>query len=129
MFGRTLKLSIAKDNGRSTEFNSKRLYPEKERCYECGQEGHLSYRCPINVLGNRDPPSKAKNNKKRRPPGTAESMQATGIEFDENQCDDGVSFLMKNALYKNSGRRFCDFLEDKKSTPCSPICCCNLTSI
>lgn len=96
MFGRTLKLSIAKDNGRSTEFNSKRIYTEKERCYECGEAGHLSYKCPINVLGNRDLPSKTKNNKKKRPPGTADDMQAMATEFEENQCDDDVSVIIRN---------------------------------
>lgn len=59
MFGRTLKLSIAKDNGRSNEFMQKRDYPDKQRCYECGDEGHLSYKCPANVLGQRDPPQKS----------------------------------------------------------------------
>lgn len=61
MFGRTLKLSIAKDNGRSNEFIHKREYPDKQRCYECGDEGHLSYQCPTNVLGQRDPPQKREN--------------------------------------------------------------------
>lgn len=55
MFGRTLKISIAKDNGRSVEFDAKRTYPDKQRCYECGHEGHLSYNCPSNVLGSREP--------------------------------------------------------------------------
>lgn len=63
MFGRTIKLSIAKDNGRSTEFDAKRIYPDKQRCYECGVEGHLSYQCPVNVLGNREPPKKQSKNK------------------------------------------------------------------
>lgn len=65
MFGRTLKLSIAKDNGRCVEFEKKREYPDKQRCYECGKDGHLSYQCPENVLGHREPPPK-KNNKKHR---------------------------------------------------------------
>lgn len=63
MFGRTLKLSIAKDNGRSVEFEKKREYPDKQRCYECGEEGHLSYQCPANVLGHRDPPLKKSHKK------------------------------------------------------------------
>lgn len=65
MFGRTLKLSIANDNGRSVEFGKKREYPDKQRCYECGKDGHLSYECPDNVLGHREPPKK-KNNKESR---------------------------------------------------------------
>lgn len=34
------------------------------RCYECGDFGHLSYSCPKNLLGNREPPKK--KSKKRR---------------------------------------------------------------
>lgn len=36
MFGRTLKASIARDNGRAAEFIRRREYPNKSRCYECG---------------------------------------------------------------------------------------------
>ena len=36
MFGRTIKCSIAKDNGRAAEFIRRRDYPDKSRCYECG---------------------------------------------------------------------------------------------
>ncbi|XP_050536363.1 zinc finger CCHC-type and RNA-binding motif-containing protein 1-like isoform X2 [Daktulosphaira vitifoliae] len=63
MFGRNLKSSIAVDNGRSTEFIRKRQYTDKSFCYECGQEGHLSYNCPENCLGERQPPAKKKKKK------------------------------------------------------------------
>lgn len=36
LFGRTLKCSIAKDNGRTTEFIRRKFYTDKSRCYECG---------------------------------------------------------------------------------------------
>lgn len=53
-----MKSSIAVDNGRSTEFIRRRDYPDKSQCYECGQEGHLSYCCSNNSLGPRKPPPK-----------------------------------------------------------------------
>ncbi|XP_032675652.1 zinc finger CCHC-type and RNA-binding motif-containing protein 1-like [Odontomachus brunneus] len=56
--GRIVKSSIAVDNGRSTEFIRRRDYPDKSQCYECGQEGHLSYCCSNNALGPRKPPPK-----------------------------------------------------------------------
>lgn len=58
ILGRTVKSSIAVDNGRSTEFIRRRDYPDKSQCYECGQEGHLSYCCSNNILGPRKPPPK-----------------------------------------------------------------------
>ncbi|VUZ51043.1 unnamed protein product [Hymenolepis diminuta] len=36
ILGRTVKASIAVDNGRATEFIRRREYPDKSRCYECG---------------------------------------------------------------------------------------------
>ncbi|XP_066908105.1 zinc finger CCHC-type and RNA-binding motif-containing protein 1 isoform X2 [Halyomorpha halys] len=56
--GRPINCSIAIDNGRTSEFIKKRLYPNKTRCYECGDSGHLSYSCPKNVFGLRNPPKK-----------------------------------------------------------------------
>ncbi|EFX79288.1 hypothetical protein DAPPUDRAFT_104375 [Daphnia pulex] len=59
MFGRILKSSIAKDNGRTEEFaTQKKTYEDKSHCFECGQEGHLSYQCPSNALGSREPPKR-----------------------------------------------------------------------
>lgn len=55
--GRTLSASIAADNGRAAEFIRRRVYKDKSRCYECGEEGHLSYECPKNQLGTREPPN------------------------------------------------------------------------
>uniref|UniRef100_A0A182SK64 Uncharacterized protein n=1 Tax=Anopheles maculatus TaxID=74869 RepID=A0A182SK64_9DIPT len=67
MFGRTLKASIAKDNGKSVEHAQRKQYPDKSRCYECGAEGHMSYSCPKNVLGSKSPPRKGgRMNAKRK---------------------------------------------------------------
>lgn len=93
MFGRTLKVSIAKDNGRTTEFDAKRTYADKQRCYECGEEGHLSYKCPSNVLGSRDPPQKKANKKNKR----ADTMGA--IQFSGNSDDDGTHYEDVNDLF------------------------------
>lgn len=34
--GRTLKVKVATDNGRSKEFIKKRVYTNKSKCFECG---------------------------------------------------------------------------------------------
>lgn len=54
--GRTLAASIAADNGRAPEFIRKRVYRDTDRCFECGEQGHLSYDCPRNQLGPRQRP-------------------------------------------------------------------------
>ncbi|KAL5267240.1 hypothetical protein ACHWQZ_G004315 [Mnemiopsis leidyi] len=66
LFGRTLKCSMAKDNGRTREFIRRKEYPNKSRCYECGEFGHLSYKCPHNVLGERRRPRKKKKKKSEK---------------------------------------------------------------
>ncbi|XP_002159009.1 zinc finger CCHC-type and RNA-binding motif-containing protein 1 isoform X1 [Hydra vulgaris] len=66
LFERKIKCVIAKDNGRAAEFIKKKEYPDKSTCYECGEEGHLSYKCPKNLLGEREaPPKKEKKEKKK----------------------------------------------------------------
>lgn len=64
LFGRTLKVSIATDNGRAKDFIKRKVYRDKSRCYECGESGHLSYRCPRNALGDREKPVKKLKKKK-----------------------------------------------------------------
>nr|XP_022901785.1 zinc finger CCHC-type and RNA-binding motif-containing protein 1-like [Onthophagus taurus] len=65
-FGRVLKCSIAKDNGRSAEYIRRKNYPNKSKCYECGETGHLSYKCAKNMLGEREPPPKKVKKRKKR---------------------------------------------------------------
>jgi len=84
MFGRTIKCSIAKDNGRTTEFIRRKVYKSKERCYECGEEGHMSYACPNNLLGDRDPPPKKDKKKKK--------MELTGSEVDHDSDNESCSY-------------------------------------
>ena len=74
LFNRTIKCNIAKDNGRTPEFIKRKEYKDKSFCYECGDEGHLSFRCPKNLLGERDPPVK----KKKRKHGDGEYGEEAG---------------------------------------------------
>ncbi|XP_009592300.1 U11/U12 small nuclear ribonucleoprotein 31 kDa protein [Nicotiana tomentosiformis] len=62
--GRTLTASIAADNGRAAEFIRKKIYKDKSRCYECGEEGHLSYECHKNVFGPRERPEPSKKGRR-----------------------------------------------------------------
>ncbi|XP_062534095.1 zinc finger CCHC-type and RNA-binding motif-containing protein 1-like [Armigeres subalbatus] len=82
MFGRTLKASIAKDNGKAEGFSKRREYPDKSRCYECGEQGHLSYNCPRNVLGDKSPPKATKGRNKN----------SVGKRFSDERADSTVDF-------------------------------------
>lgn len=41
-------------------------YPDKSACYECGETGHLSYKCNRNLLGDREPPPKKVRKRKQK---------------------------------------------------------------
>ncbi|XP_063221752.1 zinc finger CCHC-type and RNA-binding motif-containing protein 1-like isoform X2 [Bacillus rossius redtenbacheri] len=88
MFGRTLKSNIAVDNGRSADFIRRRDYPDKSQCYECGEVGHLSYKCPKNALGEREPPPKKerKRNKNKNKKNDASQQQDDYYSSDEQGC-------------------------------------------
>ncbi|KAG0489938.1 hypothetical protein HPP92_006801 [Vanilla planifolia] len=81
--GRTISVSIASDNGRAAEFIRRRVYKDKSRCYECGEEGHLSYECPRNLLGPRERP----NPKRSR--GGAQRSWGEGKVGGDNGFSDG----------------------------------------
>uniref|UniRef100_A0A182JKE2 Uncharacterized protein n=1 Tax=Anopheles atroparvus TaxID=41427 RepID=A0A182JKE2_ANOAO len=99
MFGRTVKASIAKDNGKSADNAQRKHYPDKSRCYECGTEGHLSYNCPKNVLGSKTPPRKAGAERTKRKQRAAESESfGCASELEEthlSSTDDGQSVVKR----------------------------------
>ncbi|KAG7260799.1 hypothetical protein CRUP_010754 [Coryphaenoides rupestris] len=82
LFGRTVKASIAVDNGRATEFIRRRNYQDKTKCYECGDEGHLSYACPKNMLGEREPPKKKEKKKKKK------AQQTDHVEEEQEESEE-----------------------------------------
>ncbi|CAL8242221.1 unnamed protein product [Merluccius merluccius] len=82
LFGRTVKASIAVDNGRATEFIRRRNYQDKTKCYECGDVGHLSYACPKNLLGEREPPKKKEKKKKKK------AQQTDHVEEEEEESEE-----------------------------------------
>lgn len=90
--GRTLTASIASDNGRAAEFIRRRVYKDKSRCYECGDEGHLSYECPKNQLGPRERPAPSKKGRRdgqqqrrwRRPEEEMEEEEEEESRFDDD---------------------------------------------
>ncbi|XP_043825354.1 zinc finger CCHC-type and RNA-binding motif-containing protein 1 [Dromiciops gliroides] len=86
LFGRMIKASIAIDNGRAAEFIRRRNYFDKSRCYECGETGHLSYACPKNVLGEREPPKKKEKKKRKKIIELEEEIEE--VEESENEGED-----------------------------------------
>ncbi|XP_055768799.1 zinc finger CCHC-type and RNA-binding motif-containing protein 1-like [Salvelinus fontinalis] len=91
LFGRTVKASIAIDNGRATEFIRRRNYTDKSKCYECGDTGHLSYACPKNLLGEREPPKKKEKKKKKKVEEPDEVEEEESEEEGEDPALDSLS--------------------------------------
>ncbi|KAF5405522.1 Zinc finger CCHC-type and RNA-binding motif-containing protein 1 [Paragonimus heterotremus] len=91
LLGRTIKASIAKDNGRAAEFIRRREYPNKSRCYECGEFGHLSYKCSRNILGEREPPVKKKKVRKQAELNCSRSRESGGRVFSRAEGSDAVT--------------------------------------
>lgn len=85
LFGRVIKASIAIDNGRAAEFIRRRNYFDKSKCYECGESGHLSYACPKNMLGEREPPKKKEKKKKKKIPEPEEEIEEVQESEDEGE--------------------------------------------
>ncbi|XP_022099005.1 zinc finger CCHC-type and RNA-binding motif-containing protein 1-like [Acanthaster planci] len=85
LFGRKWKVSIATDNGRAAEFIRKKHYPDKTRCYECGEFGHLSYSCPKNSLGDREPPKKKEKKKRKHTEEATEEYRDSEDEESEGE--------------------------------------------
>lgn len=83
LLGRTVKCSIAKDNGRAKEFIKRKVYSDKSFCYECKEEGHLSYSCPKNALGGRDPPKKKAKKRKKADDESGEKVESSFYDDDD----------------------------------------------
>ncbi|KAG7496816.1 zinc finger CCHC-type and RNA-binding motif-containing protein 1 [Solea senegalensis] len=96
LFGRTVKASIAIDNGRATEFIRRRNYTDKTKCYECGDTGHLSYACPSNMLGEREPPKKKE--KKKKKPKKPEHVEEEEEEESEEEGEDPALDSLSQAI-------------------------------
>ncbi|XP_076328031.1 zinc finger CCHC-type and RNA-binding motif-containing protein 1-like [Tachypleus tridentatus] len=100
LFGRTLKCSIAKDNGRTTEFIRRKDYKDKSRCYECGEFGHLSYNCTQNMLGNREPPKKKEKKNKRKFEDTDEYEEEEQEQTEEDEDEESLSAAIRHQQLK-----------------------------
>jgi len=113
LFKRTVKCTIAKDNGRASEFIKKKEYPDKSTCYECGEAGHLSYNCPKNILGDREPPpKKEKKSKHEKELEKFEAMKKMkdyynedeNITYDEVQGEDLKEESLSYAIEMEANR-------------------------
>ena len=94
-----------------THFNFRRKYSDKHKCYECGEEGHLSYKCPGNVLGARDPPAKKIKKPKRNT--DEEAFEYWNDNIIDNSAvvvdEDTPNEHMKHLKYKKS-----EYLSDEE---------------
>ncbi|KAF2359778.1 Zinc finger CCHC-type [Trinorchestia longiramus] len=99
VMGRTLTAAMARDNGRAAEFIKRKEYPDKSRCYECGEFGHLSYSCPKNSLGPREPPKKKRKLKKDKSKSTktqtSEKLDEDGEDDEEDFDDESLSSAIR----------------------------------
>ncbi|KAK1789493.1 hypothetical protein P4O66_015411 [Electrophorus voltai] len=114
LFGRTVKASIAIDNGRAAEFIRRRNYSDKSRCYECGEDGHLSYSCPKNLLGEREPPPKKEKKKKKKMKHVEEVDQEESEDEGEDPALDSLSqaIAFQQARIEEEERRRRQLMEE-----------------
>lgn len=86
------------------------------RCYECGETGHLSYSCPQNLLGDRDPPKKKGKKRKHEQEKTTATNKGQKMcdeeneedDSDENFEDESLSAAIKyQVLYSQFDKLFC----------------------
>ncbi|XP_060100918.1 zinc finger CCHC-type and RNA-binding motif-containing protein 1 [Heteronotia binoei] len=96
LFGRVIKASIAIDNGRAAEFIRRRNYYDKSKCYECGETGHLSYACPKNTLGEREPPKKKEKKKRKKTTEVEEEIE--DLEESEDEGEDPALDSLSQAI-------------------------------
>ncbi|KAL7857876.1 hypothetical protein AOLI_G00179780 [Acnodon oligacanthus] len=121
LFSRTVKASIAIDNGRAAEFIRRRNYSDKSRCYECGEDGHLSYSCPKNLLGEREPPPKKEKKKKKKIKHTAEVEPEESEDEGEDPAIDSLSqaIAFQQARIEEEERRRKQATEDSSQASTS----------
>ncbi|KAI5253942.1 Zinc Finger Cchc-Type And Rna-Binding Motif-Containing Protein 1 [Manis pentadactyla] len=95
LFGRVICASIAIDTGRAAEVIRHHSYFNKSQCCECGKSGHLSYACPKNMLGEREPPKKKEKKKKKKIPKPEEVEE---VEESEEEGEDPALGSLSQAI-------------------------------
>ncbi|CAF3217993.1 unnamed protein product [Rotaria sp. Silwood2] len=108
--GRTVKCSLANDNGRTREFIRKRQYPDKTKCFECGETGHLSYICPKNTLGNRTLPVKKRKKLKHK------TQVNPSNDSDSNESNDTLASIITSQ--ENQSKIIIDTSQTKRKRYC-----------
>jgi len=107
MFGRTLRCSIAKDNGRAADYIRRKEYKDKSRCYQCGELDHLSYSCPKNILGDREPPPKKEKKRRQLEDESENTYDSDDSTTAENPKEDSLAMaitIQQNMMEENNYR-------------------------